>query len=1035
MDCTAWRLIVVAAAAGAALSACAQAPSPDPDFRPVLVGVDFTSREVLPGDELGYTIRFRNEGTKPAKGDYIVFVHFEAPEPACQNIVFQQDHAPTQPTSTWQPGQIASDGPHVVRAPTDRPEQEYHVHLGVFSPQPGGGRFFETYAGKIKVTTAARASSDWQPASLPAAEVEQRRQALRKRLTRPVALETPAWKFELDQDSGAFLLTDKQTGVVWSSNPDWSRFGEASLRSADRRVTVSIERFDRVRRDGERLVAEVDLPVDGKPSGVRLRVIAESLAGGKGLRFRCEHEEKGPWHLEAVRALDRALFTTDADGGYTVIPYRLGVMLPTDRGLPATRTYWTYDGITMAMCGAVKQDSALLVAWPHVDTELQAHTSAEDSPIVPGRRTQSLSLVLQGEAREFELYPLGKGGYVDIAAAYRDVARQRGWRVTWAEKQKQCAWAGQMAGAADFKPFVLGRSVAHTQWNRSDQDQVSVGYTFDEVAQCAEHWKNDLDLGRAMVVLAGWIHRGYDNQHPDILPACPECGGNERLADCARRVKACGYLFGLHDNYQDMYRDAPSWDEKYLNKDARGVSRRGGEWAGGQAWQVCATQQVALAQRNLPQVKALCGPTIYFIDTTFAWGLVTCEDPAHPMTRTDDLKYKTELCRLAQQHFGCFGSEEGREWAVACADYLEGLFSHKCGHPVDEIVVPLFPLVYGDCVNLYTHQSDRLGPGDSRKVLDHVLYAQMPVYNFGAHVYFKEATATALPVRPEVVRFEPVGPRKFRLTYRWHVTGPLTQDYSCFVHGTHSAATRPEKISFQDDHALQPPTSQWQPGQTVEIGPHEITLPEAMSGEWELLVGLLDKNGARQELSGLGGQGGRHKLGVVKLVGDRLEFEAQTWPADNLCFARGDDGWAAGLNVTDRLIKNTYEVLSPLQRLAASTAMAGHEFLTVDRSVERTRFGDVTVTGNYGEQPFEVGETLLPQFGFLVTGPTFVAFHATRHEGIEYPGGALFTLRSLDGRPLAQSEQVRVFHGFGPAKLKLGGKVIEVQREQVVSAL
>ena len=29
--------------------------------------------------------------------------------------------------------------------------------------------------------------------------------------------------------------------------------------------------------------------------------------------------------------------------------------------------------------------------------------------------------------------------------------------------------------------------------------------------------------------MGGWTHRGYDNQHPDILPANPECGGNEGL--------------------------------------------------------------------------------------------------------------------------------------------------------------------------------------------------------------------------------------------------------------------------------------------------------------------------------------------------------------------------------------------------------------------------------------------------------------------------------------------------------------------------
>lgn len=148
-----------------------------------------------------------------------------------------------------------------------------------------------------------------------------------------------------------------------------------------------------------------------------------------------------------------------------------------------------------------------------------------------------------------------------------------------------------------------------SEFNRDGKEHVHLGFTFDEAAQCAEHWRNDLGIDRAFVVLAGWIHRGYDVGHPDVLPAAPECGGSEGLFQAARRIKACGYLFGLHDNYQDMYEDAPSWGQQWLNKNSKGVARKGGNWNGGQAWQVCAIKQVELAARpetNLPKI-APCG--------------------------------------------------------------------------------------------------------------------------------------------------------------------------------------------------------------------------------------------------------------------------------------------------------------------------------------------------------------------------------------------------------------------------------------------
>ena len=55
--------------------------------------------------------------------------------------------------------------------------------------------------------------------------------------------------------------------------------------------------------------------------------------------------------------------------------------------------------------------------------------------------------------------------------------------------------------------------------------------------------------------MGGWTERGYDSQHPDILPAKPECGGDGPSPTAARRIKALGYVLGLHDNYQDIYRD------------------------------------------------------------------------------------------------------------------------------------------------------------------------------------------------------------------------------------------------------------------------------------------------------------------------------------------------------------------------------------------------------------------------------------------------------------------------------------------------
>ena len=125
-------------------------------------------------------------------------------------------------------------------------------------------------------------------------------------------------------------------------------------------------------------------------------------------------------------------------------------------------------------------------------------------------------------------------------------------------------------------------------------------------------------------------------------------------------------------------------------------------------------------------------------------------------------------------------------------------------------------------------------------------------------------------------------------------------------------------------------------------------------------------------------------------------------------------------------------------RLTAETLIERYDFMDQARLVRRTTFGNgVTATVNGRPEVYETtsvlgGTVCLPPYGFLVESETFVAFHALSWGDVVYEEPVLFTLSSRDGRPLIGSEQVRVFHGFGDARLSWRGEVIEVVREQVV---
>jgi len=561
-----------------------------------------------------------------------------------------------------------------------------------------------------------------------------------------------------------------------------------------------------------------------------------------------------------------------------------------------------------------------------------------------------------------------------------------------------------------------------------------------------------------LFIMGGWIHRGYDNQHPDILPAAPECGGDAGLTACARRVRALGYLLGLHDNYQDIYRDSPSWDEALIMRRRDGSLAVGGRWAGGRACLTCAPKALELARRpqNLPAVFRLTHADAYFIDTTYAAGLQECFSPEHPLKRADDLRWKQALSDYARGVFGIFGSEDGREWAIPHADFFEGLagvsgreyHNPKLLAEVGGVPVPLFELVYHDTIACYGKYG--YDPAQAAGyLLRHALYGRpLHHHNVPPHLYWENPFpgATSARVWPLPPRVEPVGPRALRFTWRWRVEAPPKDDWLVFVHFTDSGGN----IQFQADHRPTTPTHSWRTGEVVSARTL-VRVPDSAQGTYDVRVGLFTAGSLGRARLACEDDGERRVVVGRLICGkDGVWFAAAPPPKrlpaggpDPGCFVRGDGGWTAGMHPYDRFVKNAYELLSPLNELTARLPMTRHRFLTPDRRAQRTVFGAgtnrVTVTVNFGPAACETASDLggavrLPAFGLLVESPAFVAFHALSWGGHIYAEPTLFTLRSRDGQPIAGSRQVRVYHGFGPDELTLGdGRTARIPREKTVS--
>jgi hypothetical protein len=860
---------------------------------------------------------------------------------------------------------------------------------------------------------------------------------------KPLLLESPKLCLGVSPDTGAYALTDRRTGVVWAGNPRQARLGTVTLRQGKTDRVIPLNQFRATARD--RVVELTQALPDA--SNATLVVRLELLPDDETLQISAASDDP---RLRSLRLLDDALWITDADRGGVLIPVRLGLLIPSGNGKAFQHDFRTseYEGCHAEMVGLFKSGSAALLTWHDADSVFRLQSVTNACPVPSAKQVLLPSLELSPKATALQIRLLGKATYGEVARAYRPVAKQKGYLVPWAEKLRELPRREALFGASNVKLWTcLNRRMNEAS---TQEESVRVEWTFDQAAQIAEHLKKDLKMDRVLFILGGWTRGGYDCRHPDIMPAAPECGGNAGLADCARRVAGLGYTFGLHDNYQDMYRDAPSWGESWLMKDREGKPRVGGRWLGGRAYLTCSPKALQLARRpqNLPEVARVVAPGAYFIDTTFAVGLQECFDPVHPLTRADDLHWKQELSAYARKEFGVFGSECGREWAIPCSDFFEGLSGVGGGlyhnaELLDQLgatQVPVFEMIYHDCIQIYGKYGYRPEKATAY-VLNHLLVARpLNYHQFPPGLYWHNTEREeSVCARPSVARFEPIDARHFRITYRWKVEKPGTGPWTAFVHFTNPNG----RILFQSDYEPKPAVAQWQPGE-VTAGPFEVAVPQLKPGPVDIRVGLFrPKEDLRATLEGADDGERRTVVGRLQIKADGIAFEDVAPVPANAAeglFVRADSGWAEGLHPLDRFIKNTHEVLSPLNRLTSQLLLTEYELLTPDGSVRRSVFGDdgqIEAVANFGASDYTVhskrwGDVVLPSNGFLVSAPEFLAFSAKRFGGVDYDRVPLFTLQSLDQAPLEKSARVRVYHGFGDVRLAWAGGVVEVSKETVL---
>lgn len=235
--------------------------------------------------------------------------------------------------------------------------------------------------------------------------------------------------------------------------------------------------------------------------------------------------------------------------------------------------------------------------------------------------------------------------------------------------------------------------------------------------------------------LDGWAQPGYDNQHPDYGPACREAGGWSGMKELADTLHECGYLFGIHDQYRDYYRAAPSFDENFACRLPDGTIPGHHRWAGGSQSYLCGTQAPYYVKRNFKAIEA-AGIRLdaAYLDVFTCNEGDECAHPWHRMTRRDCCDYRNACFEFLLSRNILSSSEEVSDWAIPSLIFCHyapyDFMLAEPGSPKHGVPVPLFNLVYHDCV-IEPWMMDRAGGRE-----DYMLYALL---NGGAPYLIRDA--------------------------------------------------------------------------------------------------------------------------------------------------------------------------------------------------------------------------------------------------------------------------------------------------------
>jgi len=546
-------------------------------------------------------------------------------------------------------------------------------------------------------------------------------------------------------------VEDLDSHVTWGSDPWENSAGRMHLRgkhgetisvSLNSAVTRKIEAID----PGGLQISLSDFrsrmgPVrndrdPGAGLSLALQVLLAKDAPRLTLRIQALENRSQYWEVESIEWPLRLFpIRTVTDDGYIVFPEQEGMLVPSRFEEGYFRYLnWIWDRIagqaamfdqsSMPWFGARLGPSSFLcivetpddVAYGVIANDVRPpEQPAAPASAVPTASTTLYSPRLSavwpnwrtvkgelGYARAATYIFQPHGGYVEMCKTYRAYAEKAGTVVTLRQKIAANPKVEKLIGAPNFEVQVVANRSLAPQY-QSLSGPVYDGYhrlqtSFDQIAAIVHDLKDNLGVERAVIRIAGWGRKGYDNDRPvdQATQVNLEAGGEAKLAAAIAAAKAAGFLGGLWDNYRNFDLNAPSYDEKLVMRDAEGAIINGFSSEAGFSQEICPLEALKLFQRNMAFYQQSLKPDLIYLDTIGGLPLIECYNPLHPLTRSGVREQRLNIMRVATGAGMVLGAEgPPQDWNLnTAAFYDEG--GARFG-----VEVPLWALVYHDCAMLY----------------------------------------------------------------------------------------------------------------------------------------------------------------------------------------------------------------------------------------------------------------------------------------------------------------------------------------------